>query len=112
MSKPFNYYQNDVIAVVPAAAARSTSLTDAFDENPSLVALDAARDLLRRVAADVGLPVPARSAVEADHAARGEEAWTGSGFSLSRDGRSVAFVASSPTDFPDVYLGQIGSQAG
>ena len=38
MGKPFFYYQNSVIATVQPGSATVASLTDAFDEDPNLVA--------------------------------------------------------------------------
>src|SRR4029453_621361 len=38
MAKPFYFYQNSAIAVVPASGGAVQSLTDQFDENPGLIA--------------------------------------------------------------------------
>ena len=37
------------------------------------------------------------------------ERWIGSGFSLARDGRTTAFIASDATTFPEVYVAPVAS---
>src|SRR5262245_37651747 len=108
MSHPFDYYQNDVISVTPAGGGQITSLTDAFDENPSLVAWTARGIFFaasQRTWAYL-FQLDPQSKQITKHAAK--DAWTGTGFSVTRDGQSVAFVASTATDFPEVFLGQVG----
>jgi dipeptidyl aminopeptidase/acylaminoacyl peptidase len=107
MSHPFDYFQNDVIAVMPASGGQITSLTDAFDENPSIVAWTARGIFFaasQRTWAYL-FQLDPQSKQITRHAAK--DAWTGTGFSVTRDGQSVAFVASSATDFPEVFLGQV-----
>jgi dipeptidyl aminopeptidase/acylaminoacyl peptidase len=111
MSKPFHYYLNDVIATVSASGGAMTNLTDAFDENPSLLAWTPRGIFFaasQRTWAYL-FQLDPQSKQITRHTSK--DAWIGSGFSLSRDGQSVAFVASSPSDFPDVFLGTV-SQIG
>lgn len=109
MGKPFFYFQNSVIAVVPAEGGRAESLTDAFDENPNLTAWN--RDGIFFAASrrtwgylyklDPASKVTARLAVR--------DQWIGNSFSLTPDGRSVAFVGADAASFPDVYVAPVAA---
>ena len=39
------------------------------------------------------------------------DAWIGNGFSLTPDGSQVAFIASGPSEFPDVYVAPVQTMA-
>ncbi|MEW6323504.1 MAG: S9 family peptidase, partial [Acidobacteriota bacterium] len=107
MARPFFYYQNRVIATVRPGVGDIRSLTDGFDENPSLVAWNDAGIFFAasaRTWAYLYRLDPSTRAITR-HAAR--DAWIGTGFSLTKDGRMAAFVASSPTEFADVYLAPV-----
>ena len=108
MSKPFYYYLNSVIAIVDAGSLAVRSVSDAFDENPQLLAWTKHGIFFaasQRTWAYLFQLNPESKQVTR-HAV-GDE-WIGSSFSLSQDGESVAFVGASPTDFAEVYLGQVG----
>jgi dipeptidyl aminopeptidase/acylaminoacyl peptidase len=104
MGKPDSYFRNSVVAVVQPGAAKVESLTDAFDEDPSLVAwtkdgiyFGAAQrtwSYLFRLNPDTRQIV--RHAVS--------DRWIGSAFSIVREGAAVAFIAAGPTEFADVYV--------
>jgi dipeptidyl aminopeptidase/acylaminoacyl peptidase len=108
MSKPFNYYANSLIAIVDPSSLAVQPLTEAFDENPQLVdwneggiffgASQRTWSFLFHLNAQTRQITP--------HTV-GDE-WIGTSFSLTRDGRQVAFLGSGPRDFPDVFLGQVG----
>jgi dipeptidyl aminopeptidase/acylaminoacyl peptidase len=105
MAKPFYFYQNSVIAVVTPGTSRVESLTDAFDENPGLIAWTEAgihfSASQRTYTALFTLDQASRAI--ARHAP--DNTWIGSQFSFSRDGGTVAFVASGPEAFGDVQVG-------
>ena len=112
MSKPFDFYQNDVVAVVAATGGAATSLTDAFDENPSLTAWTP-RGIFFSASQRTWsylFQLDPQSKQITRHAVK--DAWIGSGYSVTRDGRSAAFVGAGPTDFADVSWGRWGSGAG
>ena len=109
MAKPFYFFENSVIAIVSPGAASVKPLTLAFDEDPNLVDWTPAGIVFsssQRTWSYLFTLNPATSAVTR-HAAR--DAWIGGGFSVSPDGRSVAFIGSGPADFPDVYLGEVAA---
>jgi dipeptidyl aminopeptidase/acylaminoacyl peptidase len=107
MGKPFFYFQNGVIAVTDPRPGPRTSLTEAFDENPGLVAWTNAGIFFsasQRTSAALFKLDPATKQIT-KHAAG--DAWIGSGFSLTPDGRTAAFVGSGPTAFADVYVSPV-----
>jgi len=111
MSKPFYYFQNSVIASVTPGQANIQSLTDAFDEDPNLVAWTRAGLFFaasqRTWSYLFGLDPTSRQVSK--HAVRDQ--WIGASFSLTPDGATVAFIGSGPTDFPDVYVAPVSSMA-
>jgi dipeptidyl aminopeptidase/acylaminoacyl peptidase len=109
MAKPEFYFRNRVIAVVHPGIASVESLTDAFDEDPSLVAWAASGIFFaasQRTRAHLFHLNPETRAITR-RAPRDE--WVGTSFSLTRDGRRYAFIGSGPRDFADVYLGKAGA---
>lgn len=107
MGKPFYFYLNSVIATIPAEGGRVDSLTDAFDEDANLIAWTDAGlffSASQRTWAYLFRLDPATKTVTR-HAVRDQ--WIGSGFSLTPDGRTVAFVGAEPTAFADVYVAPV-----
>jgi dipeptidyl aminopeptidase/acylaminoacyl peptidase len=105
MASPTYFYANTVIAVVPAAGGTPEALTTAFDEDPSIVAwksngiffaashhtwshfyrLDPATKAIARV-------TTADEVVD-------------SGFSMSKDGATVAFLHADSKSMPEIVVG-------
>jgi dipeptidyl aminopeptidase/acylaminoacyl peptidase len=109
MAKPAYFYLNSVIATVQPGSRTVTSLTDSFDENPNLIAWTKAGIMFgasQRTWSYLFVLDPATKQIT-KRAARDE--WTGNGFSFSADASRTAFVASSATEFPDVYLASLDS---
>jgi dipeptidyl aminopeptidase/acylaminoacyl peptidase len=109
MAKPYYYFENSVIGVVSPGVPNVTPLTLTFDEDPNLIDWTAAGIMFsssQRTWSYLFALNPATSAVTR-HAAR--DAWIGGGFSLTPDGKSVAFIGSGPLDFPDVYVGEVAA---
>ncbi len=104
MAKPFFYYANGVIAVISSAGGPIQNITAEFDENPSLVkwskdgvffsALSHTWSYLYRID-------PATRAVTRFSP---KENWIGSGFSLTADASTTAFVASDAASVPEIYV--------
>jgi dipeptidyl aminopeptidase/acylaminoacyl peptidase len=109
MAKPFFYFQNGVIAVVTPGQAKVESLTDRFDEDPSMVAWTPAGILFsasQRTYTALFTLDPATRAIRKHQA---NDTWIAVQFSPSKDGTRVAFVGSGPTAFPDVYAGPVSA---
>jgi dipeptidyl aminopeptidase/acylaminoacyl peptidase len=111
MSKPFYFYQNGVIAVVTPGKNDVRSLTDGFDESPGLVAWTRAGIFFsasQRTWSYLFHLDPATKKTT-KHAVRDQ--WIGGSFSLTPDGGTVAFIGSSATEFPDVYIAPVQTMA-
>jgi Tol biopolymer transport system component len=112
MAKPFFYYANSVIAVVDAReGAKPQSLSDAFDEDPGLIAWNSRGIFFsasQRTATALYRLDPATREILKHQV---HDQWIGTGFSFSRDGASVAFVASGPSDFPEVHVAPVSALA-
>jgi len=111
MAKPSYFYLNSVIATVTPGKGNIQSLTDAFDEDPSLVAWTRAGIYFaasqRTWAYLFGLNPATKQTTR--HAVR--EQWIGGSFSLTPDGTTAAFLGSSPTEVPDVYVAPVQTMA-
>lgn len=109
MGKPFFYFQNRVIATVAPGSPDVRSLTDAFDENPGLLAWTPAGIAFtasQRTWSYLFTVDPETARV--DRHAVGDE-WIGGSFSLTRDGVTTAFIGSGPSNFPDVYVAPVAT---
>ena len=111
MSNPWFFYSNARIAVVPAAGGAVRSISDTFDEQPSIVewsprgilfgALERASTRLYRID-------PATRQVTALSPA--SEAGIG-GLSFSHDFSTVAFTSGDAKSFPEVYVAPVATMA-
>jgi dipeptidyl aminopeptidase/acylaminoacyl peptidase len=111
MAKPFYFYQNSAIAVVAASGGAAQSLTDGFDENPNLIAWTRAGLVFAASERTWSYLFTLDSATKviARHAVRDQ--WIGTSFSITPDGSRVAFIGSSPTEFPDIFVATLSSMA-
>lgn len=110
MARPASY-MNNVIALVTPGVASVTSLTDAFDENANLVAWTAAGiefSASQHTWSYLFTLDPSSRRITR-HAPR--DAWIGTSFSVTPDGSRVAFVASGPAEFPEIYAAPVQTMA-
>ncbi len=104
MGREVTWAANTRIAVVDAAGGSPRSLTEAFDEDPNLLAWNAAglwftaaqRTAYHLFRVDVASGRVARASEPADR--------IGFGYSLSKDAKRVAFVSGSPTAVPEIHV--------
>ena len=111
MAKPNYFYANSVLATIAPGSANVQPLTELFDEDPNLIAWTKAGIHFassQRTWSYLFTIDPATRQVT-KHAVR--DAWIGGGFSVTPDGATVAFTASGPTEFPDVYVAPLASMA-
>ena len=111
MSKPFDFFQNGVIAVVTPGQNDIRSLTDAFDESPNIVAWTRGGIFFTASQRTWSYlfhldPLTKKTT---RHAVRDQ--WIGGSFSLTPDGTTTAFIGSSATEFPDVYIAPVQTMA-
>jgi dipeptidyl aminopeptidase/acylaminoacyl peptidase len=104
MAKPYPFFENSALATVRPGANAVQSVSDAFDEAPSIVAWK--KDGIFFAGAQrtwsylFRIDPETRQIVR--HAVRDQ--WIGSGFSIDADATRVAFIASGPAEFADVYV--------
>jgi dipeptidyl aminopeptidase/acylaminoacyl peptidase len=111
MGKPFFYYQNSVIATISMGSTTAVPLTESFDENPNLIAWTPAGihfAASQKTWSYLFTLNPASKQITR-HAVRDQ--WIGGGYALTADGTRAAFTASSPTEFPDVYVAPLATMA-
>jgi dipeptidyl aminopeptidase/acylaminoacyl peptidase len=104
MAKPFYFYANRAIAVIPAAGGAIESISAAFDEDPSIVRWTQAGIFFsaqQKTAAYLFSIDPATRSVKTFKAA---DQWMAGGFSMTPDGRAVAFVAGDASTLPEVFV--------
>jgi dipeptidyl aminopeptidase/acylaminoacyl peptidase len=104
MGKLIFYHSNARLAVVSAEGGTPRSITDDFDEMPSLI--DWKPDSvyfagLQKTASHLFRVDPATAAITRVSSPDGLMA---GGFSLSQDGRRLAFLAASPTTLPELFV--------
>jgi len=105
---PAWYYTNGMVAAVPAAGGTPSVLTRGFDEDVSLVAWTADGVWFaanQRTAAylyrfDAATGVASRVAPA--------EGWTGTSWSLTRDGRWSAWIGGDARHYPEVFSARTG----
>jgi dipeptidyl aminopeptidase/acylaminoacyl peptidase len=110
MAKEFFYFQNSEIAITTPGSGMAEPLTAAFDEDPNLVAWTPKGIFFsasQRTWAYLFHLDPATKAIRR-HAA-GDE-WIGSGFSITADAATAAFVGSGPAAFPEVYVSPLAER--
>ena len=109
MAKPFYFYENSVIAVTTPGTPGVTSLTDAFDEDASLIDWTPAGILFsasQRTATALFTLDPGTRAIRRHQAG---DNWIGTQFSPSADGSVVAFVEAGPAEFADVSVAPLSA---
>src|SRR5262249_1749055 len=103
MAKPFYFYANRVIAVVPAAGGPIDAISTAFDEDAGIVRWTPAGiyfSAQQRTNAYLFSIDPATRAVRTFKAA---DQWVAGAFSIAPDGRSAAFIAGDPSMMGELY---------
>jgi len=119
MATPFYFYANRAIAVIPSAGGSIQNLSAAFDEDPSIVRWTRNGIFFsaqQRTASYLFTIDPATRAVKRFaplDAAQGRpvEQWIGSGFSMTPDGQTVAFVAGDASTLPEIYVSPLPTLA-
>jgi len=104
MAQPFFYYANSHIAIVPAAGGPIADLTKSFDENPGPIAWlkdGIVFSASQKTAAHLFRLDPSTQAVT--KVTPGAQ-WVFSGFSMTADGGTIAFIRTGPKEFPEVWV--------
>jgi dipeptidyl aminopeptidase/acylaminoacyl peptidase len=104
MGRTRYFAANSRIAVVPAAGGAPRSLTDAFDEDTNILDWNEGGlffEAAQRTASHLFRLDPETGAITR---VSGPDDLMASSFSVSRDGRRVAFAAASPTTLTEVFV--------
>jgi dipeptidyl aminopeptidase/acylaminoacyl peptidase len=111
MGNPTYFASNSRLAVMPAEGGAPRSLTDSFDEQPGFVAWNQDGIYfsgLQKTASHLFRVDPATGRIIR---ISGPDPLMAGGFSLARDGRMLAFTASSPTALNEVFVSDVQSFA-
>jgi dipeptidyl aminopeptidase/acylaminoacyl peptidase len=111
MAKPFYFYANRAIAVIPSTGGTIQNISAAFDEDPSIVRWTRSGIFFsaqQRTSSYLFSIDPATRAVKRLAPA---ESWIGSGFSVTADGRAVAFLAGDASTLPEIFVSPLPSAA-
>ncbi|MGE0452061.1 MAG: prolyl oligopeptidase family serine peptidase [Vicinamibacteria bacterium] len=98
------YARNGRIAVVAAEGGPVRSLSDTFDENPSLLDWLPGGIFFSAARRTAGHLFRLDSATGAVTRVSGPDALIGAGYALSGDGGRVAFTAGSPVSVPELFV--------
>ena len=109
MAKPFYFFENSAIAIVPAAGGTPQTLTARFDENPNLVAWTPAGIFFSASQRTWSYLYRLEPSSRQLAMQRVRDAWIGQSFAVTPSGAHTAFVASGPSEFPDVFAAPTAS---
>jgi dipeptidyl aminopeptidase/acylaminoacyl peptidase len=109
MAKPFYFYTNRVIAVIPSAGGPIDTISTAFDEDASIVRWTPAGLFFtasQRTSSFLFSIDPATRAVKKYGPS---DSWIGGGFSLTPDGQWTAFQASDASRLAEVFVAPVAT---
>jgi len=111
MAKPFYFYTNRVIALVPANGGPIQPISTAFDEDTSIVRWTATGlffSAQQKTASYLFSIDPVTTAIRKYTPA---DQFIGSGFSLTPDGQTVAFIGADASTLGEVYVSNVTTLA-
>jgi dipeptidyl aminopeptidase/acylaminoacyl peptidase len=109
MGKTVFFHSNSRLALVPAGGGTPRSITDSFDEQPGFVAWTGEGIYfsgLQKTAGHLFRVDPAGSRIVR---VSGPDVLMAAGFTFTRDGRRMAFTASSSTTLNEVFVSDLGT---
>jgi len=109
MGNPLFFHANSRLAVVSASGGPPRSITDRFDEQPGLVAWTAGGiyfSAAQKTAAHLFRVDPAGTSIER---VTGPDDLMGGGFSLTPDGKRMAFSVASPTTLNEISVSEVNA---
>src|SRR5439155_558394 len=109
MASPSYYYSNQMIAVVSAAGGTPEALTGAFDEDPNIIAWKSNGIFFsasQRTWSYLHRLDPATKAIARLAPSEAENDF---GFSISKDGSTVAFMRADAKSMPEVFVAAVGT---
>jgi len=103
MAKPFYFFTNRVIAVVPAAGGSIEAISTAFDEDASIVRWTPAGIYFSAQQRTNGYLFSIDPATHVIKTYKTADQWMAGAFSITLDGRSAAFIAGDASTLGEVY---------
>jgi dipeptidyl aminopeptidase/acylaminoacyl peptidase len=103
MAKPFYFFTNRVIAVVPAAGGSIEAISTAFDEDASIVRWTPAGIYFSAQQHTNGYLFSIDPATHVLKTFKAADQWMAGAFSITLDGRSAAFIAGDASTIGEVY---------
>ena len=107
MGREQSFTVNARLAIVPADGGAPRSLTDAFDESPSVLEWTPAGIYFFALQKTAGHLFRLDPATGATARVSGGDDLMGGGFTVTRDGRRVAFTAGSPASLPEIFVADV-----
>ena len=104
MGSPKFFFTNRRIATIPAAGGPIANLSAQFDEDPSIVRWTTSGIFFSAASRAWAYLYRLDPATKTVTRLAPTDNWIGSGFSLSADAQTVAFMASDATTFPEIYV--------
>jgi dipeptidyl aminopeptidase/acylaminoacyl peptidase len=109
MANPSYFYTNTHVARTRAAGGPIEDMSAGFDEDPSVIKWTASGLFFsassRTWSYLFSLDPATKKTTRYSHG----EKWIGTSFSLSRDAKAAAFVATDPVTFPEVYVASLST---
>jgi dipeptidyl aminopeptidase/acylaminoacyl peptidase len=112
MTKPFFYYSNGAIAVIPAGGGPIQNISGTFDENPSLIKWTREGLFFSALSRTWSYLYRMDPATRAVTRLSPKDTWIGSGFSLTADSATTAFVANDAGNVPEIYVAPVATLSG
>jgi dipeptidyl aminopeptidase/acylaminoacyl peptidase len=106
MTREFSFL-NTAIAVIPAAGGRIENISAAFDEDPSIVRWAPGGIFFSASYRTWSFLYSIDPATKAVKKYTPSEQWIGSGFSLTPDGQTVAYIAADASTLGEVYVSSV-----
>jgi dipeptidyl aminopeptidase/acylaminoacyl peptidase len=104
MASPRYFFANRRIATIPAGGGPIANLSAQFDEDPSIVEWTGSGIFFSAASRTWAYLHRLDPATKTVTRLAPSDNWIGSGFSLSADAKTVAFVASDAATFPEIYV--------
>jgi len=112
MANPWFFFSNSRIAIVPSSGGTPKSISDAFDEQPSLIAWTPAGMFfsgLEKTSSRLFKLNPSTAQVTPLSPASGS---TLGSFSFNRDASTIAYVSGDAKSFPEVLVAPVSTMSG
>jgi dipeptidyl aminopeptidase/acylaminoacyl peptidase len=111
MGKTVFFHANNRLAIVPAEGGTPRSITDRFDEQPGFVAWTDDGIYFSGLQKTAGHLFRTDASGTNIVRVSGPDGLMAGGFTFTRDGRRMAFTASSPTTLNEVYVSDVSTFA-